>query len=480
MKLFLATIAILFSFVSATGQSAPVLDSLQKEYLKPKPFKERGNLLIQLASATMSVNPDQADKYGEELIALASNQPDKEALIKSYNANGVRCAGWAGIRNYAEKAMNYFEAGKALAVKHNLKKYETNILLQQANLQLSVPDLHKASKYLEEATTLNANKNDSISAELAFTRGDIQLARNEKINALRSYLTALRLGDSLKMAPLQRNGLLKMSGFYGSIEDYDKAIAYYEKAMDKLKELPAAYRGLYLKVTDLKTIGDLYAFQKNYNLAKTYYENSIKLADSLQYQPLKIHGYIGLLNVFIFMKEPQKSMAFMRSKQGQDLTAYLSTLKMDAIADQANAIIYSEMGQLDSAGKYFRKSADFFNNSGNPIYKMSNLVQTAYYLKRKGDYRQAINLFLQADTLAKSNGQLDKLIEINKNLDTLYTNLGDYRQAKFHSSAYYQYKDSFQTLNKEKQLSQIEADDALQQLQREQLLQEEKKNERNN
>jgi len=479
MKIILTTLTA-FCFLLSVGQTAPLLDSLQKEYKKPKSFEDRTRLLENLAILTMAGNPEQADTYGDELVMLAEKSRDREALVKAYVANGVRCKAYAGIRDYAAKATSFFEQGKALAQKNKLEKYRTYILVQQAGLQLQLSNLENAAKYLDQATALGYNKDDSTIAVLALTRGDIQLARKEKIDAFRSYLSALRLADSIRNAPLQRQGMVKLADFYTSIEDYDKAIDYYVRAIKKLNELPASYRIGFAKVSDTKSMGDLYAAKKNYSLAKSYYEESIRLADTVQYPSLKMGGYVGLLNMFILMKQPQKSMEFMNSENGTKLKAYLQGLGMSPIADQAYAIIYSEMNELDSAQKYFDESAAFFSNTGNPGMKLMNLMQTAYFLKRKGDNQQAINLLLQAGDIAKNMGQLEYTIEINKNLDTLYTNVGDFKQSKVYSAAYYQYKDSLQTLNKEKELSQLEADDQLQQVQKEQQLLEEKKRARNN
>ena len=462
------------------GQTATLVDSLLQEYKKPKALKERMELLDNLALVIMTTSLEQGDAYGNEMIVTAEKSRDREALVKAYISNGIRCKSYAGIRDYAAKATNFFEEGKVLAQKNKLDKYRTYILVQQAALQLQLTNIESAAKYLDQATALGYNKDDSTIAVLALTRGDIQLARNEKIDAFRSYLSAYRRADSIGNPSLQRQGMLKLADFYASIEDYDKAIDYYVQATKKLQELPASFRLGFAKVTNTKSIGDLYTAKKSYTLAQSYYDESIRIADSLRYTPLKMQGYVGLLNVYVHMKEPQKSMEFMNSEKGAKLKEYLGGLGMYPIADQAYAIIYSEMGKLDSAQKYFDRSAPFFNQSRNPGMKMMNLLQTAYFMKRKGDKQQAINLLLQADSIAKTMGQLEYAIEVNKNLDTLYNDIGEYKQSKIYSAAYYQSKDSLETLNKEKELSQIEADDALQQVQKEEVLREEKRNARNN
>jgi tetratricopeptide (TPR) repeat protein len=295
-----------------------------------------------------------------------------------------------------------------------------------------------------------------------------------------SYLSALRIADKIQNPGLQRQSLLKLSEFYAGIEDYDKAIDYRVEAGTKLREIKLKSRIGYYQVEDIKAIGDLYAAKKSYPLAIENYQESIDMADSLNYSPLKVPGYIGLLNVYLMMKEPQKSMEFISSPNGTKLKEYFTQLNMAPVIDQAYGIIYSEMGILDSAGKYFERSAPFFESYSNPAAKMSSYVQTAYYLKQKGDNQQAIDLLLKARTLANTNGQLEAGMEISKNLDTLYDRMGDFRQSKIYSAEYFQMKDSLQNINKEKELSQVEADDELQQLKKQELAAAETKRQRNN
>ena len=480
MKMTLIAIVTLLSSLTAACQKTPLLDSLKAEYAEAKDGKKRLNLLVALAHATMTSNPKEADKYGDELIVLAEKTDDPVVLAKANISNGDRCAQLAVQKEYASRAMNFFENAKEVARKNNLKKYQVIALLKQADLQLALQNSALAANYLEQASTLGAGKIDSTTAIIASTRGDIQLAGNKKTDALRSYLFALRLADSLHIPPLQRQGLVKMADFYRSIEDYDKAIEYYKQATLKLDELPPIYKAAYVRGRDKKAIGDLYLAKEEYSLARSYYEAAISVADSLQDLPQKVQGYSGLLTVFLAMKDPAKSLAFMNSENGGRMKAYLQSLNLDAFTDQTYAIIYSEMGELDSAGKYFDRSFAFFENSGDPDYRTRNLLHLAFYWKRKGDHQQAIRLFLEAGEIVKSTGQLEYAVEINKNLDTLYDHLGDYRQSKFYSAAYFQVKDSLRTLNKEKELTKIEADDLLQQVQREQQLMEEQQRERNN
>ena len=81
------------------------------------------------------------------------------------------------------------------------------------------------------------------------------------------------------------------------------------------------------------------------------------------------------------------------------------------------------------------------------------------FYKKTGDYNKAIELYLQVKNMADRTGQLDAAERAAKHLDTLYNKAGNFQQASLYNSIYYQYKDSIEKLNKEKELAQVEASD---------------------
>jgi len=468
--------------VSATvfSQETFYVDSLKKDLSKTTDVIKKISIIERISQMLMVTDREAAERYGKEAIELAERSRDREAMVKAYLANGSRCTNYIGVTDYASRAANYLEEAQKIAKEGKLTKYEVSALMKKVVLQLGLSDKEKAGRYLGQAISLSATLNDdSLQSKVSLLSGDVHLAKNEKIEALRSYLNGLRLSEKINNVPLKSECYTKLSSFYSSIEDYDKAIDYYSLGMKTFEAFNPS-KAKIPKIQDLYTIGNLYARQKKYELALKYFEESIQLADSLQFPSLKVSGYVGLLNVYIMMEQPTKSLQFMNSEKGAALKKYLTQIGMSPVIDQAYAIIYSEMRQLDSAGKYFNIAAPFFNNSQNPVMKMSYKYQNGIFLKRNGDNTAAINLFLTTKSLSDSLGQLELALESSKYLDTLYALTGDYKQSKFYSAASYVYKDSLQKINKEKELTQIEAQD--EQLRQQRMADEaaEKKRQRNN
>jgi tetratricopeptide (TPR) repeat protein len=142
-----------------------------------------------------------------------------------------------------------------------------------------------------------------------------------------------------------------------------------------------------------------------------------------------------------------------------ELQSYLQNFGFKASIDQAYGVIYTELKKFDSAKFYFRRASDFFEKSPNESNKMNYYAQLASLYEKTGENKNAIELYLKVKDIAERMGQLEHTQTAAKHLDTLYKRMGDFQQASFYNSVYYKYKDSIETLNKEKELTQVEAAD---------------------
>ena len=186
-----------------------------------------------------------------------------------------------------------------------------------------IPDKEKALSIASEAKSLLENQsNDSLKAESLNVEGQAYQAKRGNIIALQRYFKALRLAEKINNPALIRNCYLYLSDFYSDIEDYDKAIDFMTlayKQLDKLNEKNVPYQ----KVIYTNNLGNLFAKKKNYNIAISYFERSIRMADSLKFSTLKIPGYVSLLNQYIRLDEPQKALDYLNSSSGAELKKYL-------------------------------------------------------------------------------------------------------------------------------------------------------------
>ncbi len=480
LRRLLPVILILFVYMAANSQEAAAVDSIRKALAKAVTLEEKFPLMEELSRVLMNVNPKEAEETGSRLITLAEESRDRKFMFKAYLSNGDRNSYMASQKTYSDKAIQFYNKSLELA-KQNRMTEETGIAhLHLAMLYLMIPDKDKALANANQGSSLIATlTNDSLRAESFNVTGQVYQAKSENILALRSYFSALRIAENIRNAALIRNCYIYLSDFYSDIEDYDRAIDYMTlayKKIDEVKEKNVPYQ----KVIYTNNLGNLFAKKKNYDIAISYFERSILMADSLKFSTLKIPGYVSLLNQYLRKDEPQKALDYLNSAAGSELKKYLVNFGMAPVIDQAYGVVYTGIGRYDSAGIYLEKARPMFENSSNESSKVGFLAQMATYYNKSGNYKLAIDHFLQVKEISERNGWLDFVEKSARHLDSLYRKTGNLEEAGKYNALYYQYKDSIETLKRDKEMRQAEADDEKDRLVRSQQAAEEQKKRRNN
>ncbi|MBL7745225.1 MAG: tetratricopeptide repeat protein [Chitinophagaceae bacterium] len=480
MKKLYVFLLVLFPAVVAVAQQAAAIDSIKSALAKAVTIEDKVYWLDNLSRTLMNVNLQQADEYGKQLISLAEESRDRKLMIKAYMSNGIRCSYYASAQDYTNRSIGFFNKALDIAKQNRLDEDIGAAYLKLSAIHLAIPDRDKALNYANQAfSVITGLKNDSLMAEANNTYGNVYLNRNEKILALRNYLAALRIAENIKNHPLIRNCYLYLSSFYTNIEDYDKAIDYsmlaYKK-LDDIKEKNVPYQ----RAIDINSIGKLYSYKQSHDIAISYFDRSLRMADSLKFPTLKVPAYTSLLNQYLRMDQPKKALEYFNSTSGQGLKDFLTNFGFTGAIDQAYAVIYTELNQLDSARYYFDKAAPYFDNNPNEASKMYFYAQLGSFYKKTGDLSKAIELYTKVKNIADRTGQLEPAEKAAKHLDTLYARTGNFQQASIFNSIYYQYKDSIEKLNKEKELSQVEAADEQYRQQRLEEEKAEKKRRKNN
>lgn len=459
LRRLIPVILLLIVSLSARSQEAAAVDSLRKAMAKANTLEEKFPMMEELSRVLMNVNPKQSDDMGSQLITLAEESRDRKYMFKAYLSNGDRSSYMASQKAYSDKAIEFYEKALALAKQNRMIEETGTAQLHLAMLYLMIPDKEKALSIASEAKSLLENQsNDSLKAESLNVEGQAYQAKRGNIIALQRYFKALRLAEKINNPALIRNCYLYLSDFYSDIEDYDKAIDFMTlayKQLDKLNEKNVPYQ----KVIYTNNLGNLFAKKKNYNIAISYFERSIRMADSLKFSTLKIPGYVSLLNQYIRLDEPQKALDYLNSSSGAELKKYLSNFGMAPVIDQAYGVVYTGLGRFDSAGILLEKARPMFENSTNLYNKVGFLAQLASYYNKSGNYKLAIDHYLQVMQLSEQNGWLENVEKAAKYLDTLYRKTGNLDEAGKFNIIYYKYKDSIKTLLIENDIRKEEAED---------------------
>lgn len=442
----------------------PVIDSLKARLNQASTDEQKIEALGYLSRTLMNVNLAEADKYGQQMIELAEMSRDRKLMIKALLANGERYSYLAGKKENITKATDYYNQALELARKNKLDEQMLSAWLALSEVSRYQPDLEKALSYSNQAyAQIGFIRNDSLTARVHIELGLVYLAKDEKILALKNLMTALRIAEELKNNNLVRASYTRLSAFYASLEDYDKAIDYQVKALDKLNQIKTGQTP-YNRVQDLTRIGDLYTARKSYEMAMSFYQKALKLADSLKFEPIKALAHRSIISNYLTAGQPQKALDYFN--QNPELKRFLEALNFGYFVDQSYGYIYTQLGKYDSAKYYYNKIAPFFESAANSANQLSYNYQLALLYKKTGEYDKSLEYLLKTNQQAMGIGQLEMMKQVAFDLDTLYQLKGDYKQALTYSSLGNKYKDSLEKLGKEKDLLQIEVTDEQQRQER--------------
>lgn len=468
MTRLLLSLILLTCVLPVFGQQAAAVDSMRQAVNHAQTTEGKAYWLDMLARTLMSVDLAQSEKAGQELIELAEESRDRSLMVFAYRSSAIRYSYYGGQKEYTEKSISYYNKALNIARENKLDAETGGILLRLANVYLMVPDKDKALGYANQGASIIATlNNDSLQVETENTFGQVYLLRNERILALRHYLTALRLAESLKdgnpaarsrKSEILRKCYMHLSSFYTAIEAYDKAIdnallAY--KALDDIQEKNVPYQ----RAIDLNGIGNLHAYNNNPDLAMQYFRRSIELADTLHFTNLKVPGYTSLLNQYLRINQPEKALAFMESAEGKALQNFMQNFGMASIIDQAYGVVYTENGQYDSARVRLQRAVPYFENQANDNNRIYFYTQQGRFYTRTGQLQDAIATYQKMKELSDKIGEIRMATLAAQMLDSLYGLTGNYQLAMKYNSLYYLYKDSSAKLSREKEITQVEAAD---------------------
>jgi tetratricopeptide (TPR) repeat protein len=480
LKIFLFFLLLHGLIPDLIAQDPAAIDSIRRAIATARTDEDKFYFMDAYSRAVMNIRPAEGDSAGLKLIEFAEETRNRKLMVKAYEANGIRCSYFMGIKDYSRRSIDYYEKALALASDSKLEEEMAGVQLKLANIYLSVPDKDRALNYANQAFSLISTlANDSLRAEGYNTYGHVYRERNEKILSLRNYLQALRLAEEINNASLIRNCYLNLVKFYAGIEAYDKAIDYAMAAYRKLDEMTEK-NVPYQRVIDLNSLGNLYSAKKSYDLAIGYFERSIGMADSLHYENLKMPAYNSLLNQYIRMKQPVKALEYFNSPRGRQLQNQLKSYGFGSIIDQAYGVIYTEYGNYDSAIHAFNRARLFFEKTTNETNRMAFYTQLAVCYKKMGENDKAIDLLDQVRNWGQSAGMPEYVELAAQNLDTLYARKENFREARKYNSMYYLYKDSIAQMGKEKEIAQLEANDEQLRIARLQREESERKKRKNN
>ncbi len=475
MRILLVTLLAVFILQATQAQDSKYIDSLKTAVTNTSDAEVKIGLLGQLSSYYFSLDRKQSDQYITELQQVAELSRDRKLMVNSLLWDAKRYLNQAVAQENIDKGLEISKKARELAAASNLKEMEA-----WADISLAL-GYRSNSKY-DEALNYNNNglalaidvEDDSLLVSAYNSLGHTYLAKKEKMQALRNYLLALNLAEASDRYILMRNCYFNMASFYQSIEEYEKAKDY----AFKIIPLTVRFNEKIDRLEVYNKLGQLYSSNKQYYLAMSFFEKSIALADTLQFEVLKLNSYGGIVGMYLNSNKMEKALQVFKAKP--EFGDFLKKSGYDYIIDQAYGMAYVSLGKLDSA-YYFLKRAEsgFETRSALPTRFWFYMNMSTYYREKK-DFKTALAYSLKAKAVGDGLGDLDFRKSVAQNLDSVYQELGDFKNAYRYNRQSQQLIDSLEKLSAEKEVLLLEVDDETKRKDREALAVTESKKARHN
>lgn len=322
------------------------------------------------------------------------------------------------------------------------------------------------NSYLQKAYEI-ADKSYKISKNINYTKGiayatksiaAVYFYQGEIDDALlyytQSHSAFVEINDKKGISIALRN----LGNVYHQIGDYNTAIDYYFKSLEIREDLhdKAGIAAVY------GAIGLVYMEQgkKERASALQYFKKSLAIEIELDNKSGIAQKYLYIGNVFAERYKEEKDTIlsdsaydyFYRCKKLAEETDNLYYLIM---AQEALGLNYMQRGDYHKAYEYYTNALELHEKVGNKFGMASVYFSIGLYFQNIGKNNEAKKYFLQSHNLALEISAPEIIKETSASLSAIYAEQKLYKEAFNFQMFYLLYKDSLQSQENTKKMTQL-------------------------
>ncbi len=269
------------------------------------------------------------------------------------------------------------------------REYQKNLSIEEVNKELKIlatDEVIERAKYWLE----NYPKKDAKYALLLNNLAYLHKSKNEIEEAQKFATQALEIYQEIVKLNPKDDAYINMGKSYNYKGEYDKALEYFQKAIELNPKNDDAYSGM----------GVSYYQQKEYDIAIESYQKAIEL------NPKNDNGYLIIGGSYYNKEEYDRALEYFQK------AIELSPKNDNAYG--AMGVYYNNKGEYDKAIEYFQKAIELNPKSYSTYYNIG------FAYNNKEEYDSALEYF-------------QKTIELNPKNDSAYIGMG----ASYHDKGEY-------------------------------------------
>jgi hypothetical protein len=416
------------------------------------------------------------DSLKNMLIAEAEDSRDRSLICMTYDQIAVTYIDYFSRPDFYEQGKIYADKCLQVAGESGLDLFKVASYLRFARYYLNKSQNQKALDYNNQAISLaSALGSDSL---LSLAYSSISHTWNELSNKLAEFqalLSERNFAEKSKNHYLIAQSLYELGRFYESVDNYEKAKDFYSLCKGEAEKWND---GNYIFLS-LRALGKTHLKQKNEKLGISYLDKAGHLGDSLGISNLKLQVYLDLLNYYFNNSDPEKGFAYLNLHP--ELMEFIRKFGIEFQVNKLYAVLQSTHGKYDSALYYLKLALPFeYAQKGNynEKYQFTDQLASTYHLMH--NYTEEYKTLMLVKKFADSAQDLILLRNVFLELDSVNFLLGNYKLSQQYLSQYDVYRDSIESLGKQKDLLSIEIQNANKRAEQQKIEEEENKRTRNN
>ena len=388
-------------------------------------------------------------QYVNKLDSLKSRLPEEKSdtgkVILYYRiAHELQFSDMEQSMSYAQKALENAE-------KLKYAKGIGNSLIQMGNIEQIKGNNDKAEEYNLRALEILTKVNDLSGIAISYNNlGILAHNTNDYSKAIDYYNKSLNINRKIGRKPGEASSLFCIGTIYENQAKYDSALNYFLKA----QAISESIADIRLMAIGKTSIANVYFTMKNYIKSQEYNEEAIKLFEKAgnNWGLLKVYSSLGV----IAERLDSTAMAIRFYHQALNIS-----YKIQSPNDQANiffwiAQVFENTDNPDSARVNYEKSYNLFLITGNKENSALSLIALARLKNYRNDYRGARDQLEEALKIAREIESPAALTEAYREMAMTYSGLKDFKNAFSYINKYSAIKDSLMTVEKQKQIIEIQ------------------------
>jgi class 3 adenylate cyclase len=395
---------------------------------------------------------EKVDSLAEAAIRVAEGSKRRGLMILAYN-NYLESTD-AENNIFYHKAVGY--GNKALQSSRIINNLALHWLTCRnlAQIYLSKHNFEKALSASNEAMIIaNSLKNNRMIVESYLCIGGSLEGKNQKIEAFKNYLIAGDMAEKINDSGLLKKCYAQLFRFYNENKLFDDAIECKQKEIEIILSIKPVdttslmWANLYLQLIDVR--------KNKSDFNQQNVKNIIDFAIRTKNVRLKA-GEFALYRQYLIKSDQIMTLYkfYNKTYPGEFENIYLHDPEMYFRVKA----YFKELEELpDSSDFYFRKAQQLIinNNEKGKIYQANFFNRYGQFLMRQRRSREAIEKFTRAYNLCEGDilfGRYEYMLTASNNLEKLYRENGDYKNAWFYASANMRISDSISIISKKDQL----------------------------